>query len=115
VQPGDESVTLPEAGVHADQILYHFKLPGQPIVYLDHSNKIPAGQTVLTPRQIFALGSALDKIHEFFRPAYGPAPGTNAWYALEVDFKFDGPPGKEPELFIKQARPHPGRGMVTPN
>jgi hypothetical protein len=115
VQPGDESVTLPEAGVHADQILYHFKLPGQPIVYLDHSNKITAGQTVLTPRQIFALGSALDKIHEFFRPAYGPAPGSHAWYALEVDFKFDGPPGKEPELFIKQARPHPGRGMVTLN
>lgn len=115
VQPGDESVTLPEAGVHADQILYHFKLPGQPIVYIDHSNRIPVGQTVLTPRQIFALGTALEKIHEFFRPAYGPAGGSNAWYALEVDFKFDGPPNKEPELFIKQARPHPGRGMVPSN
>ena len=66
---------------------------------------------MLTPRQVFDLGTALDKIHEFFRPAYGPSSSRpSAWYGLEVDFKFDGPPGAEPALFIKQARPHPGRG-----
>jgi hypothetical protein len=110
-QPGEASVTLPESGVKADQFLYHYKLPGQPVVYIEHSNLVPTGKTVLTARQIFELGQALDKIHEFFRPAYGPpASNPNAWYGLEVDFKFDGPPGKEAPLFIKQARPHPGRG-----
>jgi hypothetical protein len=111
-QPGDASVTLPEAGIKADQFIYHFKLPGQPIVYLEHSNLVPPGTTVLTTKQAYELGTALDKIHEFFRPAYGPpASNPNAWYGLEVDFKFDGPPGQEAALFIKQARPHPGRGQ----
>jgi pyruvate,water dikinase len=111
VQPGDESVTLPQAGVKADQFIYHFKIPGQPMVYLEHSSLVPAGETVLTPRQVFDLGMALDKIHEYFRPAYGPSSSQpGAWYGLEVDFKFDGLPGQEPALFIKQARPHPGRG-----
>jgi hypothetical protein len=115
VQPGDESVTLPEAGVTADQFIYHFKLRGSPIVFIEHSSLVPKGQTVLTPKQVFELGEALDKIHEFFRPAYGPTPANpNAWYGLEVDFKFDAPPGQEPKLFIKQARPHPGRGNVQP-
>lgn len=111
VQPGEASVTLPEANVTADQFLYHFNMPGQPVVYLDHSNLVKPGATVLTPKQIHALGTALDKIHKFFMPIYGPTPANpNAWYGLEVDFKFDGPPGGEPALFIKQARPHPGRG-----
>jgi pyruvate, water dikinase len=111
VQPGDESVTLPQAGVKADQFIYHYKIPGQPVVYLEHSSLVPAGRTVLTPGQVFDLGSALEKIHEFFRPAYGPtSTRPSEWYGLEVDFKFDGAPGEEPALFIKQARPHPGRG-----
>ena len=67
--------------------------------------------TVLSPKQVFSLGQALKKIHDFFRPAYGPDP--KAWYGLEVDFKFDGLPGEEPVLFIKQARPHPGRGNMA--
>ena len=112
VQPNDESVTLPEAGRSSDQFLYHPTFPGQPIVYLEHSSLIPAGTTVLNSKQVFELGQALGKIHEFFKEAYGPpASMPNAWYGLEVDFKFDGPPGQEPALFIKQARPHPGRGM----
>ena len=97
--------------MQSDQFIYHFELPGQPMVYLEHSSLVPSGQTVLSPTQVFALGQALQKIHEFFRSAYGP-PDSNpgAWYGLEVDFKFDGLPGEEPALFIKQARPHPGRG-----
>jgi pyruvate, water dikinase len=64
---------------------------------------------VLTPRQTFALGTALRAVHEHFKPVYGPKRAGD-WYGLEVDFKFDGPPGAEPALVIKQARPHPGRG-----
>ena len=74
VQPGDESVTLPMAGVRSDQFIYHFDFPGQPMVYLEHSSLIPDGQTVLSAKQVFSLGQALKKIHEFFRPAYGPDP-----------------------------------------
>ncbi len=110
-QPGDESVTLPMAGVTSDQFIYHYDLPGRPIVFLEHSSLAKGGGNVLTNGQIYELGKALAAIHEFFRPAYGPAPGsTNTWYGMEVDFKFDGIPGMAPQLIIKQARPHPGRG-----
>ena len=111
VQPGDSSVTLPDAQVTADQFIYLNDQPNQPTLYIEHSSLVPAGTTVLTPMQIFDLGAALKKIHQFFMPVYGPtAANPNAWYGLEVDFKFDGKPGEEPRLFIKQARPHPGRG-----
>ena len=43
VQPGDESVTLPWRGVKADQFIYHYKIPGQPVVYLEHSSLVPVG------------------------------------------------------------------------
>jgi pyruvate,water dikinase len=54
---------------------------------------------------------ALDAIHTGFAPAYGPPPGATTWWGLEVDFKFDGEQGQAPSLYIKQARPHPGRGQ----
>jgi pyruvate,water dikinase len=66
---------------------------------------------VLSAEQLFELGTALDAIHRRFSPAYGRASGNTGWYALEVDFKFDGEPGETPGLFIKQARPYPGRGQ----
>jgi hypothetical protein len=112
VQPGDASVTLPKAGIKADQFILHFDLPGQPVVFIEHSNLVPEGKSVLSRRQIFDLGKALEAIHSFFRPAYGPPPeNPTAWYALEVDFKFEPRPGGEAALVIKQARPHPGRGQ----
>jgi hypothetical protein len=64
---------------------------------------------VLSDDQVHELGDSLLKIHQFFAPAYGPpASDPSAWYALEVDFKFDQPPGEaSPLLKIKQARPLP--------
>ncbi|HEY0711587.1 MAG TPA: PEP/pyruvate-binding domain-containing protein [Polyangia bacterium] len=109
VQKDNGSVTLPEPGTTTEQIIYYYQSPNQPIEYVQRSNKVPAGSTVLTRAQVFALGQALDKIHEFFRPAYGPPiDDPQAWYALEVDFKFDVRKGENaPSLFIKQARPLP--------
>lgn len=109
VQLGDGSVTLPEPGQTTDQIIFYYDYPGQPIVYVSHSNLVGAGETVLTRSQLHALGVELAKIKEFFRPAYGPpAEDPSAWYALEVDFKFDvREPDTEPHLYIKQARPLP--------
>ena len=59
------------AGVRSDQFIYHFDFPGQPIVYLEHSSLIPMDRRCCPPSQVFSLGQALKKIHEFFKPAYG--------------------------------------------
>jgi pyruvate, water dikinase len=110
---GDAEVVHPPKGVTSDQILYFFDNPNQPITYLSHSNLVPSGQTVLSNRQIHELGVALSAIHKRFSPAYGPASGNNAWYAMDVEFKFDdvADGAAPPALYVKQARPYPGRGQ----
>jgi pyruvate,water dikinase len=107
---GDAEVVHPPPGVSSDEFLYFFTSPNQPVTYISHSNLVDDGETVLTTRQIHELGIALDAIHTRFSPAYGPKSGNNGWYAMDVEFKFDGEPGEEPTLQVKQARPHPGRG-----
>jgi hypothetical protein len=112
-QAGDVSVVLPPPGVTSDQLVYHHDMPGQPIVYLAHSNLVPAGRTVLTRAQIETLAQALGAIHAFFAPVYGPATPDH-FYAMDVEWKFntyDTGPGATSELVIKQARPYPGRGQ----
>lgn len=113
VQYGGASVVLPEAGTTTDQIVYYYYQPGQPQIFLSHSNLIPegGGDTVLTNSQLYELGTGLDALHQFWKPLYGPPPGELSYYAMDVEFKFEGLPGEEPELFIKQARPHPGWGL----
>lgn len=101
-QLGGESVVLPPAGVTTDQVLLFWQQQGQPVVYLRHSNLVAPGQTVLTTTQLFELAAALDRIHEYFRSSYGAG---QAWYAMDIEWKFDGLPGQPPALFIKQARP----------
>jgi hypothetical protein len=88
--------------VTTDQVLLFWEQPGQPVVYLEHSNLVVPGADVLTTTQLFALADALDRIHDHFRAAYGV---TDAWYAMDVEWKFEGEPGQEPQLYIKQARP----------
>jgi hypothetical protein len=106
---GEAEVVHPPPGITSDEFIYHYDFPGQPIVYISHSNLIEDGQAVLTAAQVHELGTALAAIHQHFAPAYRPE-DPSKFYGLEVDFKFDGEPGEEPALFIKQARPHPGRG-----
>jgi hypothetical protein len=109
---GDIEVVAPPPGVTSDQFLYYFSQPNQPTTYLTHSSIIPAGKNVLSTVQVHSLGVALDAIHKRFSPAYGPASGNNGWYAMDVEFKFDdeAAPGQPPTLYVKQARPYPGRG-----
>lgn len=112
VQRGGTSVVKPPAGVTTDQFIYHYSFPGQPLVFLTHSSLVQPGETVLTLAQTYALGQALDEIHTFYMPLYGPPPDDpTRFYAMDVEFKFDGEPGEEPALFVKQARPHPGWGL----
>ncbi len=107
---GEAEVVHPPPGVTSEEFVYQFGQPNQPITYLSRSSLVPAGTAVLTPRQVHELGQALDLIHKRFSPAYGPQAGNNGWYAMDVEFKFDGEPGETPKVVIKQARPHPGRG-----
>ncbi len=109
---GKAEVVHPPAGVSSDQFLYFFDNPNQPIKYISHSNLVPEGETVLDARQAYELGSALAAIHARFSPAYGPKSGNSGWYAMDVEFKFDdeGSSDGRPKLFVKQARPYPGRG-----
>jgi hypothetical protein len=109
---GKVEVVAPSAGTTSDQILYFFDNPNQPVTYLAHSNIISAGSTVLSRAQIHSLGVALDAIHTRFSPAYGPASGNTGFYAMDCEFKFsdEADPTQPATLFVKQARPYPGRG-----
>jgi Pyruvate phosphate dikinase, AMP/ATP-binding domain len=109
---GKVEVVAPLAGTTSDQLLYFFDNPNQPITYLAHSNIISAGSTVLSRNQVHALGVALSAIHERFSPAYGPAAGNTGFYAMDCEFKFsnEADPSAAATLFVKQARPYPGRG-----
>ncbi len=109
VQKGEESVVQPEPGVTVDSFIYHYDYPGQPQVFLSHSSLVPAGETVLTTAQTYRLGQALAEINRYFMPLYGKtAVAEGRIFAMDVEFKFDGPPGGEPELFVKQSRPFGG-------
>lgn len=113
VQKGGEAeVVHPPPGVTSDEYLYYYSAPGYPQTYLSQSNLVDGGGHVLTPRQSFDLGNTLKLIHERFSPAYGPRAGNTGWYAMDVEFKFDDEGSDTgPRLYIKQARPHPGRGL----
>ncbi len=107
VQEGEESVVAPEPDVTTDQFLYYFELPGQPIVFIQHSNLVADGETVLTTAETYDLGVGLQAIHDFFYPVYG----DQSFYGMDVEFKFDDlDSGGDPTLWIKQARPYPGFG-----
>ncbi|MBN2193224.1 MAG: hypothetical protein JW751_10450 [Polyangiaceae bacterium] len=112
VQLGDVSVVQPDTGMTTDEIIYYYDSPNQPVVYVSESNLVEEGTHVLSAIQINQLGRALDAIHRAFSPAYGPASGLSgtAWYAMDTEFKFDDRGAGEPRLYVKQARPYPGRG-----
>jgi hypothetical protein len=59
-----------------------------------------------------SLGVALTAIHERVSPAYGPASGNTGFYAMDCEFKFsnEADPSEPATLYVKQARPYPGRG-----
>ncbi|MCB9795424.1 MAG: hypothetical protein H6741_22190 [Alphaproteobacteria bacterium] len=101
VQQGEASVVIPEDGTTTDQLLYYYSLPGQPVVYIAHSNQVLEGETVLSNAELYELGTALDAIHRYFYPVYGTQGG---FYAMDTEFKFT----VSGSLMMKQARPYPG-------
>jgi pyruvate,water dikinase len=109
VQVGEFSVVQPPAGTITESYLHYFDLSNRPVSYLSASNLVAPGERVLSSTQVEALGQALDAIRQFYAPAYAPAAGQNPWWAMDVEFKFDGEDGAEPALFVKQARPFGNR------
>ena len=112
VRAGEAPLTRPESPGAMDRFVYHYTLPGQPIVPIARADPSPAGAPVLSGPQIYALGNALWEIHNYFWPAYGNLPA--AWYAMGVDFKLvrpaGSPPGTAPALIVKRAIPLRGWG-----
>jgi hypothetical protein len=111
-QLGDASVVQPSPGVTADQLLLFFFHNGQPATYYVHSNLVAPGQTVLTRSELFALGQALTGIRERFRRDYDPPPGYG-FLPVDVEWKLVAT-SQGRQIWIKQARPYPGRGTTTP-
>jgi pyruvate, water dikinase len=112
VQVGEEPVVSPDASITADQFIYHFEMPEQPIVFIAKSSLTPPGTTVLTAAQTYSLGVALEEVHRFFKAAYGT--DASKWFAMDTEFKLDQPAGSDPNappiIIMKQARPYPGFG-----
>jgi hypothetical protein len=110
---GSVEVVHPAPGTSSDQLLLRYDQPDQPVTYIGHTNiTYPPGTDVLTRSQVLQLGKALDAIHKRFSPAYGPLSGNTGFYAMDIEFKFDNDadPNMPATLYIKQARPYPGRG-----
>jgi len=112
------SVVLPDPGVSSEEFLYYYDSENQPVSYLAQSNLIGSDERVLSTGQVQELGRALAAIRSFFAPAYAPAPGALAspgsrfvasWWAMDVEFKFDGEGDEIPRLYVKQARPFGNR------
>jgi hypothetical protein len=105
VQEGDVSVVQPpDSGIVADELLYFYFHVNNPATYFSHSSLIATGETVLTARQLFDLGTALAAIREHFNGIYEPPDGFSE-LPLDVEFERVGD-----VVEVKQVRPHPGRG-----
>ncbi len=113
VQLGDVSVVQPPGnGVVPDQLVYYYWHSGQPATYYTTSSLLPAGETVLTRRELFDLGVALAAIRDHFSSIYEPPEGYGR-LPMDVEFKRVGQ-GDAAKVEVKQARPYPGRGASAP-
>lgn len=110
---GDFEVVHPPPGITSDSFLY--MLQSQTTIYYTRSNALPPGHgpNVLSDRQIYDLGIALNRLHARFAHAYQKSPTD--WYAIDSEFKFDdfADPSKPPSLYIKQARPYPANESIS--
>ena len=107
VQSGETSVVKPPDDTTADAFLLYYDHPDQPVEFISHSSETKDGEPVLTEQQVMDLGAALAAVRDAFAVAYAPREtGESSWWAMDVEFKFDGAPGEAAELFVKQARPY---------
>ena len=101
VQVGEDLVTNPEDESVPEEFLIARLNPDDwsayEIQYVRFSNRVPEGETVLTPDQAETLARELATVQSRFRSIYR-APSS---FAMEVEFKITA----DGDLIIKQARP----------
>ena len=101
VQVGEDLVTNPEDESIPEEFLIAQLNPDEwgtyEIQYVRFSNRVPEGETVLTPEQAENLARQLAIVQSRFRSLYK----ESSAFAMEVEFKIT----EEGNLVIKQARP----------
>jgi pyruvate,water dikinase len=101
VQVGEDLVTNPEDESIPEEFLIARLNPDDwsayEIQYVRFSNRLPEGETVLTPEQAEQLAQRLATVQARFRALYK----GSSTFAMEVEFKITA----EGDLIIKQARP----------
>ena len=106
-QVGEVSVVQPDPGVSADTLMYYFFHPGQPATYYTRSNLVAGG--VMSRSELFELGQALAAIRTKFASTYDPPTGYG-YLPMDVEWKLVADGTGARRVWIKQARPFPGRG-----
>lgn len=108
-QLGETSVVQPDPSITADSLMYYHFHVGQPATYYTRSSLTAGGAPVLTRAELFEFGQALAAIRDHFADFYDPPDGYGA-LPMDVEWKLTDVGGVR-EIWIKQARPYPGRGQ----
>ncbi len=95
-QLGEDLITNPEAHSVPEEMLLH---PDGTYTVTARSNRVPAGQLLMSDAQLDQLRRHLEAIHDEFEELYGIGSGQE--FAMEIEFKIT----SENILSIKQARP----------
>ena len=95
-QVGEDLVTNPTANSVPEELLLR---PDGSYIVMATSNKVAAGQILMTDAQLQQLRRELTVIHTEFKKLYQPA--ADDPFAMEIEFKIT----SENKLAIKQARP----------
>ena len=95
-QVGEDLVTNPEAHSAPEELLLR---PDGSYIVIATSNKVSAGQLLMSDAQLQQLRRDLTVIHTEFKKLYQPA--ADDPFAMEIEFKIT----SENKLAIKQARP----------
>jgi pyruvate, water dikinase len=104
VQVGDDMVTNPDSqSIPEEFLITEQNLTGTPvreIQYINLSNRVRDGETVLSEEQIDRLAEYLSRIHDHFARLYG-YDRDDIEFAMEIEFKIT----SDGVLIVKQARP----------
>ncbi len=108
-QVGEISVVQPDPGITADSLMYYHFHIGQPATYYTRSS-LNGGVPVLSRSELFDLGRTLTAIRDRFATTYDPPPGYGR-LPIDVEWKLVDDGAGVRRIWIKQARPFPGRGQ----
>jgi pyruvate, water dikinase len=105
-ESGNTSVAVSSLAPSTDRFIYFYYMRNYPTAFLQRSNSVATGQSILSRTQSYQLGKQLSAIHSYFGKIYGQL-GTSArtWYAMEVTFTFNESTDEQTGPTITQALP----------